>query len=203
MGVAIVEKSKVDGTDRDKRREKLLKLLTYEVVDGKPIYYRGYKEVIAGKKQPEEVMGSSTKQAVFVANLLIALRSLLDKGYILTTNEHGLKIDGGRRALDIGIFKADALDIKDEYADVPPVVAIEVDTKAELEGGSFIEYMKRKIEDLLRFGVKRVIWILTKAKVVVIAEDPKNWKVLDWDDEFEVWEGVRLRLSDLLERPQK
>ena len=198
MGVVVVKKTDVT---EEKRKERLLTILTYEVVDGKPIYYRGYKEVLEGKKTPEEVIGSSTLQARLVFKLLVTLSPLEEMGYMLTTNEHGLKIDGGRRALDVGIFKADTLDIKDEYADVPPVVAIEVDTKAELEGGSFMEYMKRKIEDLLRFGVKRVIWILTKANVIVIAEDPKNWKVLNWEDEFEVWEGVKVRLSDLLERP--
>ena len=202
MGAAVTEKSKVaiEGKENE-RKNRLLQLLTYEVVDGKPIYYRGYKDVLTGKKNPEEVMGSSTLQAILIAKLLNVMAPLWERGYVLTTNEHGLKIDGGRRALDVGIFKADTLDIKDEYADVPPVVAIEVDTKAELEGGSFMEYMKRKIEDLLRFGVKRVIWILTKANVIVIAEDPKNWKVLNWEDEFEVWEGVKVRLSDLLKRP--
>jgi len=200
MGVAVAEKTKSVKSDEE-RRERLLKLLTYEVVDGKPIYYRGYKEVLAGKKTSEEVMGSSTKQAILVAKLLKALDKLWEKGYVLTTNEHGLKFGSNRRALDIGIFRSDTIEIKDEYADVPPVVAIEVDTKADLEGGSFMEYMKRKIDDLLGFGVKRVVWILTKEKVVVIVEDPKSWKVLNWEDEFDVWEGVRVRLSDLLKRP--
>ncbi len=71
-------------------------------------------------------------------------------------------------------------------AEVPPVVAIEVDTKAELGEGGFMEYMKRKIEDLFHFGVKRVIWIF--------------WKVLDWDEEFEVWEGVKVKLSELIKQ---
>ena len=186
------------GKGRDERKEKLLKLLTYEVVDGKPIYYRGYRDILEGKKHPEEVMGSSTLQARLVFKLLMAISSLEERGYVLTTNEHGLKIGRSRRALDIGIFRADELEIKDEYAHIPPVVAIEVDTKADLEGEGFMEYMKRKIEDLLGFGVKRVIWILTKGKVVVIAEDPKRWEVLDWKDEIEIWEGAKVRLSDLL-----
>ena len=202
MGAAVAEKPKDSKTEGErKRRKKLFQILTYEVVDGKPIYYRGYKDVLAGKKTPEEVMGSSTLQARLVFKLLMALSSLEGRGYVLTTNEHGLKIGEKMRALDIGIFRADELEIKDEYANVPPVVAIEVDTKADLEGEGFMEYMKRKIEDLLGFGVKRVIWILTKGEVVVIAEDPKRWEVLDWEDEVEIWEGVKVRLSDLLKRP--
>ena len=202
MGVVLAEKPKVAKEKRDERKERLLKLLTYEVVDGKPIYYRGYEDVLAGKKTPEEVMGSSTLQAFIVKRLLIFLVQALEgKGYEVLPHEVGLVGKGFVRALDIGIFKGDAVEITDTYTDVPPVVAIEVDTKADLEGEGFMEYMKRKIEDLLGFGVKRVIWILTKGKVVVIAEDPKRWEVLDWGDEIEVWEGVRVRLTDLLKRP--
>ncbi|MEO0139099.1 MAG: hypothetical protein ABIL16_01875 [candidate division WOR-3 bacterium] len=40
------------------KNQKLLEVLTYEVVDGRPIYYRGYKDALEGKKQPEEVMAS-------------------------------------------------------------------------------------------------------------------------------------------------
>ncbi|MEO0139101.1 MAG: hypothetical protein ABIL16_01885 [candidate division WOR-3 bacterium] len=56
----------------------LLEALTYEVVDGKPIYYRGYKGVLEGKKQPEEVMGSSTLQALLVSRLFKHLLKLED-----------------------------------------------------------------------------------------------------------------------------
>ncbi len=201
MGVALAEKPEV-AEEKDERRERLLKLLTYEVVDGKPVYYRGYKDVLEGKKQPEEVMGSSTLQAFIVKRLLIFLVQALEgKGYEVLSHEVGLVGKGFVRALDIGIFRVDELEIKDEYANVPPVVAIEVDTKADLEGEGFMEYMKRKIDDLLGFGVKRVIWILTKGEVVVIAENPKRWEVLDWEDEVEVWEGVKVKLSELLKRP--
>jgi len=196
--MATVEK--VKKSKRRVDRKKLLEVLTYELVDGRPVYYRGYKEVLKGKKQPEEVMGSSTLQARIIFKLILTLSPLEEKGYILTTNEHGIKFGGNRRALDIGIFEADKLKINDEYADVPPVVAIEVDTKAEIGEGGFMEYMKRKIDDLLGFGVKRVIWIFTKGEVIVIADDPKSWKVLDWDDEFEVWEGVKVKLSELIKQ---
>jgi hypothetical protein len=36
--------------------------LIYEIIDGKPIYYKGYREVIAGTKTIEEIMGASTLQ---------------------------------------------------------------------------------------------------------------------------------------------
>jgi len=54
------------------------KSLFYEMVDGKPIYYRGYQDYLSGKKQLEELMGSSFIQSMIVTRIVIALGSLLD-----------------------------------------------------------------------------------------------------------------------------
>jgi len=186
-------------------KKKLLEVLTYEVVDGKPIYYRGYKEVLKGKKQPEEVMASGILHARILEYILRILFEGLDKDkYHIATGEVGVKIASKlSRSLDIGIFMKDEIKefaLSTHHYPIPPVVAIEVDTKAEIGEGGFMEYMKRKIDDLLGFGVKRVIWIFTKGEVVLIADDPKSWKVLDWDDEFEVWEGVKIKLRELIKQ---
>ncbi len=52
--------------------------LIYEWDDGQPIYYRGYQEVLMGKKTAEEIMGDSTLQAwikskLYLFQLLIKL----------------------------------------------------------------------------------------------------------------------------------
>ena len=201
--MATIEKVRRGKKKVDKK--KLLEVLTYEVVDGKPIYYCGYKEVLKGKKQPEEVMASGVLHARIIEYILRILFEKLDRDkYHIATGEIGVKIASKvSRSLDIGIFMKNEIEefaLSTHYYPIPPVVAIEVDTKAELGEGGFMEYMKRKIEDLLGFGVKRVIWILTKAEVVVIVDDPKNWRVLNWDEEFEVWEGVKVKLSELIKQ---
>ncbi len=196
MGVAAAERTK----EKDKRKEKLLKLLTYEVVNGKPIYYRGYKDVLAGKKTPEEVMGSSTLQAFVVKRLIVFLvQNFEGKGYEVLPHEVGIVVGkGSRRSLDIAVFKKGDVDISEKYADVPPVVAIEVDVKAEVESEGDLGYIIKKSWDLLDFGVKRVVWILTSPRSVLIFEPNGPAVILNWEDEFEVWEGVKVRLSDLL-----
>jgi len=198
--MATVEKSRKEKVDK----KKLLQILTYEIVNGKPIYYRGYKEVLKGKKQPEEVMGASAFQSFIVKKILVFLvENLESNGYEVLSHEIGIKSPKSKRALDIGIFRkedVETLIYKAEFLSVPPVVAIEIDTKAELEDNAFMTYMRDKIRDLFDFGVKRVIWIFTKGEVVVIADDPKSWKVLDWDDEFEIWEGVKVKLSELIKQ---
>lgn len=40
--------------------------LIYEMVDNQPIYYRGYKDVLNGVKDVEDIMGSSLLQAVLI-----------------------------------------------------------------------------------------------------------------------------------------
>jgi len=74
-------------------------------------------------------------------------------------------------------------------------VAIEVDVKAKVEDSA--GYIFEKSEELMDFGVKRVIWILTRPRKVLVFEKGSKGRVLDWEDEIEVWEGVKLRLSDL------
>ena len=51
------------------------KSLVYEMVSGKPIYYQGYKGYLDGKKQMDEIIGSSKLQALIVAELIYLLRS--------------------------------------------------------------------------------------------------------------------------------
>ncbi len=41
--------------------------LIYEMWQGKPVYYRGYRDVLAGKKTIEEVMSCSDLQGVLVS----------------------------------------------------------------------------------------------------------------------------------------
>lgn len=62
---------------KKKREKKIPDALIYEVMDGKPIYYRGYKEVLSGKKSIEDIMASSTLQAFIITYLLkVLLRNL-------------------------------------------------------------------------------------------------------------------------------
>lgn len=42
------------------------KVLIYEVWNGKPIYYKGYRDVLAGRKTPYEVIACSDLQGAIV-----------------------------------------------------------------------------------------------------------------------------------------
>ncbi|WP_459774672.1 Uma2 family endonuclease [Aquifex pyrophilus] len=182
-------------------KKKLLKLLTYEKVRGKPIYYRGYEKVLKGELPPEAVMGSSELQAIIISLILKYLFKNLPKDFIPLTNELGFMLSPQNfRSLDIAIYKKDEVSTpSDKYTKKPPIVVIEIDTKADLSKyGSFEEYMYEKTNDLLNGGVQKVIWFITKVKKVLIAEKGKDWITTDWNKAIEVVEGVSLNLEKLL-----
>ena len=45
--------------EQRRQRQFLLNQLVYEMDDEKPVYYAGYRDVLNGIKEPEEIMGSS------------------------------------------------------------------------------------------------------------------------------------------------
>ncbi len=200
MGMAVKEK-----LSKEKKQE-LLKVLTYEKVKGKPIYYRGYKKVLKGELPPEAVMGSSGLQAFLIRLLVEFLLSTLDRDkYEVLFNEVGFICGKGSwRNLDIAVFGKEKVKpylVQDKLIPVPPFVVIEIDTKADLSKySSFEEYMYEKTTDLLDAGVQRVIWYITKVKKVLIAEAGKDWITSDWDREVEVLKGIKLNLKTLLNK---
>ncbi len=197
MGMAVKEK-----LSKEKRQE-LLKVLTYEKVKGKPIYYRGYKKVLKGELPPEAVMGSSELQSLIISLLLKYLFKVLPDEFTALTNELGFFTSSKSfRSLDIAIYrKEDMKEPQDKYTKRVPIVVIEIDTKADLSKySSFEEYMYEKTTDLLDAGVQRVIWYITKVKKVFIAEAGKDWITSDWDREVEVLKGIKLNLKTLLNK---
>jgi len=198
--MATVEKVKRSKGRVDKK--KLLEVLTYEVVDGKPIYYRGYKEVLKGKKQPEEVMGASAYHARLVAKITSWLDRVLGDEYVVMSGELGYTVKGGWRSLDIAVFRYE--DVKDKlesrsYIDVAPVLVFEIDTHGDVE--SEFGYIASKIKDLLESGVGKVIWIFTEVEKVLVAEEGKVWTILDWDEDIELIENLKLNIKELIKRP--
>ena len=186
-------------------RNRLLKLLTYEKVRGNPIYYRDYRKVMRGELNPEAVMGSSGIKAFLIKVLVELLLGILDKErYEILFNELGfLYKEGSWRNLDVAIFEKEKVKpylLQHKLIPVPPKVVIEIDTKADLSRyGSFEDYVHEKTQDLLDAGVEKVVWIFTKTKKVMVAERGKKWIVQNWDEDFEVLEGVRVNLKDLTE----
>ncbi len=188
-----------------KKRKTIPKELIYEMRNGKPIYYRDYTKVLNGEKTLEEVMGSSKLQSWIISIILNYLFKMLDLSkYMMFTNETGFQWKPRTwRNIDIAIFEKDKIlkeGINNKFAKTPPLIAIEIDTKADLSKyEDFMNYSREKTQDLLDAGVKKVVWYTTFDKKLMVAEKDKKWFITDWDEDVEIVDGVILNLKKLID----
>jgi Uma2 family endonuclease len=189
-----------------KRRPKILKIpahLVYEELDGQVLPYRGYLEVLSGKKTFEEIMGSSSLQAVLVylIGLYIGVR-INRKKYLIASNESGLHVNSGSNlANDIAVFEKEKITLTDKYFDIAPKIVIEVDIKIALEGTgltSDLEYMLNKSQKMLDFGVEKVIWITTQTKKIFVITPNAPWFLVNYDENIPLLDDCILNLAQLL-----
>ena len=178
--------------------------LIYEIVDGQPIYYKGYKDYLNGEKQFEEIMGSSYIQSLLITSLVCFLDAKLDKKYRVLTSEVGLQFEKKRRRVaDIAIYeKVQLKKIEDpnKYLNIPPKIVIEVDIKAEPEDVmSTLSYFHKKTDELLKNGVEKVIWIFTDSRKVMTAETATSWQILDWSIDIEIIDGLKVNIEKLID----
>lgn len=186
----------------NKPTRKIAESLIYEMVDGNPIYYHGYRDVLKGRKNAEAVMGSSYLQSRIVANLIAMIVKKLPDNYIWLPNEIGiLYAKNSWRAADIAIISKEALKKQENekgYLTVPPQVVIEIDTKAALEDiPEPVSYFHKKTDQLLQFGVEKVIWIFTESEKVMVAEQGKPWLTFGWKDPVSVMNGIDVIVEEL------
>lgn len=183
-------------------RRKIPDALIYEIMDGKPVYRKGYRDVLSGKKTIEEIMGASTLQSVIVAHLMKVIFSFLDEDtYFVLTGEPGVHIDHRNNlANDIAIYDQTVLTpakISKKYADVPPQTAIEIDVEADTSEMTENGYIYKKTRKLFDFGVQKLIWVLTDAQVVMVAT-PERIETVDWSKDVEIMDGNRFNIGAYL-----
>ncbi|MBU1821347.1 MAG: Uma2 family endonuclease [Bacteroidetes bacterium] len=175
----------------------------YEIIDGKPIHYKGYREVLVGKKTFSDVMGSSGIQSLIVAYFQrILFKALDEEHYKIFSSESGLHLDRRNNlAGDILIFKNEILPIEnidEHYVEVPPKIVIEVDITADENDIENQPYLITKTQKLLDFGVEKVIWVLTKNKKITVATPDADWQIKDWDKDVEILDGIICNVGEYL-----
>lgn len=194
----IAEKGKAK-----KKRKKIPDYLIYEVMDGKPIYRKGYKSVLSKKKTVEEIMGSSSLQAILIGLIVKFLNQNLSDGYIVGSAEMGLHIQTNQNlSMDIPIYEISKLSVLTQhYAEVPPKIVIEVDVEADTENfANDFEYYFNKTQKLLDFQVEKVIWIFTYAQKVIVSEPNKPWITLNWTDTIEIMPEIQFSIQTLIDK---
>jgi Uma2 family endonuclease len=134
------------------------------------------------------------------------LRDNLPSNYIRLSNELGLKLpEKSRRNLDLAIFDknkfTDRADLfSNKYAQMPPEIVIEIDTKADLSDfDDPANYYYRKTDQLLQYGVGKIIWVFTGTRKYLYAEAGKKWAIGNWSEEIELMPGIVLNIQKLLD----
>jgi Uma2 family endonuclease len=182
----------------------LLESLVYEVMDGQPLYYRGYKDVLTGKKSAEEIMGSSSLQWVLCSFFMeFMILSLDRKKYRFASNEAGVHINHRNNlSHDVAIYDRAVLTpdkINTKYTDVPAKIAVEIDVKADISKETDANYVNRKTRKLLDFGTDKVIWIFTSTQQVMVAErNADAWLTMDWHRDLELTDGQFFNIGQYL-----
>lgn len=185
--------------------EKVPEALIYELLDGEPIYYAGYREVLSGQKTIEEIMGSSTLQSVLVSFLFrLLIRHLNEKEYWIFSNETGVHLDHkSNLSHDVAVYEKSVLTpdkINTKYADVPAKLAIEIDVKADLSNSRDQNYVHRKTRKLLDFGCEKIIWLFTETRQVLVAERGADaWLTMDWHRNLDLLDGVQFNIGQYLD----
>ena len=180
--------STISKSYRQQKKNEIPNYLIYEVIDGIPVYYKGYKEVLAGNKKPEGIMGYGEIQALLVTIIRDYYNELFKKEYWVLAGESGVHLDKNNNlATDIAFYPKKALTwatAKNKYINIPAEVVIEIDTKADPDILEEMNYYTGKTQKLLDFGVKQVIWVYTDYKKVTIANKGKTWLTMNWEDDF-------------------
>jgi len=194
-----------DQTPRRSRARNIPEALIYEVLDGKPIYRKGYLQVLNGTKTLEEIIPASTLQSAILSYLLrLIFRHYDEESYFVFTNEPGLHLNKRvNLAGDILIFDKKVLPPKDidrHYAKVPALIHIEVDIEADTEDMGDMAYVTNKTRRLLSFGTQKVIWIFSSVKTILIAEPGSPWRTLDWSEPVEIGNGAVFTLEEYLKK---
>lgn len=180
--------------------------LIYEVLDGRALYYQGYRDVLEGRKTAEEIMGSSTLQWVLVSYFMELMILTLDrKKYRFASNEAGVQLDHrSNLSHDVAIYDRTVLTpdkINKKYASVSAVVAVDIDVKADLSNEADRNYVNLKTRKLLDFGTDKVLWVFTDSQQVMVAERTADaWLTMDWHRDLELHDGQLFNIGAYLQQ---
>jgi hypothetical protein len=175
--------------------------LIREEISGKVFPYKGYRKILSGEVTPLSAMGSSELQSTLVSIIHGYLFGQLDrKQFHLVTGEPGIHLThGDNLANDIAIYarseSSDALTTN--YFSRPPVAVIEVDVKVDTTeaGMSEFEYVILKSQQLIGFGCRQVVWVLTSIRQLVVFTGEASFQVLPWSAPLSLPVGAVLHLE--------
>jgi len=197
--------SSVTSLPKTRKTPKVPDYLVKEVLDGLPVYYKGYRAVLRKEKTIEEIMGASSLQTIilwYLSRIVLGSKNVDDSQYFVLTGEPGLHIEKKNNLSgDILIFERSKVSVFDvHYFKTPPYINIEIDVEIDHTHFGSFDYIDRKTKNLLAFGVQKVLWILTKTQQVIVAEPEKDWLIIDWKKDIEIFNGIVFNIPAYLQK---
>jgi hypothetical protein len=128
--------------------------LIWEVLDGQPLYCKGYKDVMRKTKTLEDIKGTSSNQSLITSYLTIILAQKMDLTcYDMLISEPGVHLaHKDNISNDIAIYnRLDANQISKKYADFPAKIVIEIDIDIDPDSLHDLEYLTKKTQKMLDF----------------------------------------------------
>ena len=110
---------------------------------------------------------------------------------------HGNNLGGDIVLFDKNVLSPDHVNAK--FASVSPQIVFEIDIKIDLENMTEYAYIHKKTQKLLDFGVKKVFWITSSTKKIMLAVPNEDWRIIDWDKDIEIEDGVFFNVGKYLE----
>jgi len=192
---------------RPVRTKRIPAYLIKETIEGVPFYYRGYRQVLSKKKSLTEIMGWSGLQGIIVSYFTYYILNQLDqKKYRVIPGETGNHLSlRNNLSLDLSIFERSVLTpekITTKYIDVPAYCVIEIDVQAEWEDQNLtdVEFIGIKTNKLFEFGTRKIVWVLSRSKKVIIAEPNRRWEIIDWNEDIDLIEGITFNIGHYLQQ---
>jgi hypothetical protein len=197
----------VGNPQASRKVRKVPNYLVWETLDGQPLYRRGYKDVMRKTKTFEEIMGTSSYQSIINSYILGILFTKIDlQKYDILTNEIGVHFKkNDNSSNDIAIYKRlESTQITKKYTDFAAKIVIEIDIDIDPDSMPNLEYLDKKTQKMLDFGVEKVIWVLTNIKKVMVATPNSPWFTIDWSSDIEIMDGIYFNIEKyLIERGVK
>lgn len=135
------------------------KELIYEIIDGKPIYYKGYKAYLRKEKTLDDIIGTGRLQTRILNAIQRHLILNYHDDYKFLSNEVGIHVSiSVNFSCDLVAFDKTVLAASEDdnhYYNFPPKFVIEVDTNSDIEDGNFIEYFFAKSKNSLILALRK------------------------------------------------
>ncbi len=208
----LYKKNNEYARNRKKRKPKICKIpsyLVYEEKNGKPLPYKGYLNVLSGKKKIDEIRYNCSLISVLTFTISSFIGNLItnNKNFIVAINANLHIGQSEKLTNDIAIYEKENTIFDEKHFSKAPKIVIEIDIKIDLSetNGAATrwtnewDYVIEKSKKMLDFGTEKVIWITTKSKKIFVSSPTERWYMVNFDEDIPLFDNITLNLAKLIE----